>query len=178
MPNNIHYSELANLDYVINENMNLLQELNHGAYNHDRIRSYLEKITDTKIDASVEIRLPFYTDYGRNIHLGKNVFINQGVTLVDLGGIYIGDRVLIGPKATIISVNHPLNPENRRSVELKPVHIGENVWIGANATVLPGITIGKNAVVAAGAVVTKDVAANTVVAGCPAKVIKTIITEE
>lgn len=174
MTNNIHYSELANLDNVINENMNLLQELNHGAYNHDRIRSYLEKITGTKIDPSIEVRLPFYTDYGRNIHLGKNVFINQGVTLVDLGGIYIGDKVLIGPKATIISVNHPLDPKNRRSVELKPVHIANNVWIGANAIILPGVTIEENAVVAAGAVVTKDVAKNTVVAGSPAKIIKTI----
>lgn len=174
MTNNIHYSELANLDNVINENMNLLQELNRGNYDHERIRNYLEKITATKIDPSIEVRLPFYTDYGRNIHLGKNVFINQGVTLVDLGGIYIGDKVLIGPKATIISVNHPLDPKNRRSVELKPVHIADNVWIGANAIILPGVTIEENAVVAAGAVVTKDVAKNTVVAGSPAKIIKTI----
>ncbi|ETA75078.1 DapH/DapD/GlmU-related protein [Ligilactobacillus equi] len=174
MSDKIHHTELAQLDQVIQENMNLLQELNHGAYNHERIRDYLEKITATKLDPSVEVRLPFYTDYGRNIHFGKNIFINQGVTLVDLGGIYLGDHVLLGPKATIISVNHPLNPQERRGVELKPVHLAENVWVGANATILPGVTIGKNAVVAAGAVVTKNVAENTVVAGCPAQVIKTI----
>lgn len=88
--------------------------------------------------------------------------------------IYLSDKVLIGPKANIISVNHPLDPANRRNVELKPVYIHENAWIGANATVLPGVSVGKNAVVAAGAVVTKNVPANTVVAGVPARVIKVI----
>ena len=92
----------------------------------------------------------------------------------DLGGITLADNVLVGPNATIISVNHPLDPQKRHEVEMKPVLIDENAWLGANSTILPGVTVGKNAVVAAGAVVTKDVPANTVVAGVPAKIIKEI----
>lgn len=92
----------------------------------------------------------------------------------DLGGIELADNVLVGPNATIISVNHPLDPQKRHTVEMKPVYIDKNAWLGANSTILPGVTVGQNAVVAAGAVVTKDVPANTVVAGVPAKVIKRI----
>lgn len=95
-------------------------------------------------------------------------------TFTDLGGIQLADRVLIGPNATLVSVNHPLDPADRRNLELKPIKVGTNAWIGANATILPGVTIGENAVVAAGAIVTKDVPASTVVAGVPAKVIKKI----
>ncbi|KRL27781.1 galactoside O-acetyltransferase [Limosilactobacillus frumenti DSM 13145] len=155
-------------------NQSLLQSLNDGQHSQAEVRELISQITKQTIDDSVEIRLPFYTDFGRNLHFGKNVFINSGVTFVDLGGIYLSDKVLIGPKANIISVNHPLDPTNRRNVELKPVYIHENAWIGANATVLPGVSIGRNAVVAAGAVVTKNVPANTVVAGVPARVIKKI----
>lgn len=162
------------IDQINAINQPLLQSLNTGQHSQAAIRATISQITKQAIDDSVEIRLPFFTDFGRNIHLGKEVFINSGVTLVDLGGIYLADKVLIGPKANIISVNHPLDPANRRNVELKPVYVHENAWIGANATILPGVSIGRNAVVAAGAVVTKNVPANTVVAGVPARVIKTI----
>lgn len=91
-----------------------------------------------------------------------------------MGGITIEDDVQIGPKVNLITENHPIDPANRKVLDLKSIHIKRNVWIGAAATILPGVTIGENSVVAAGAVVRKDVEANTIVAGVPAKVIKNI----
>lgn len=155
-------------------NQKLVQELNNGVHSVDDIRRIVGRIIDKKIDPTTEIRLPFYTDYGRNIHFGKNVFINLGVTFTDLGGIYIDDNVLIGPNSTIVSVNHRIESEQRRNLDLKSVHIHKNAWLGANVTVTPGIVIGENAIVGAGAVVTKDVPANTIVAGVPAKIIRKI----
>ena len=161
----------------IDVNQKLVQELNTGAHDIDEVRKVVSQIIDEKVDPSTEIRLPFYTDYGRNLHLGKNVFINAGVTFTDLGGIYIGDRVLIGPNVTIVSVNHRIDPSQRRHLDLKPVYIHDNAWLGANVTVTPGTVIGENSIVGAGAVVTKDVPANTIVAGVPAKIIRKIEVE-
>lgn len=155
-----------------------LQKLNNSIADQDEVREKLGKIIQQKIDKTVEIRLPFYTDYGNNIKLGKHVFINSNVMMVDLGGITIDDNVLLGPHTTIVSVNHPLPPNKRHGLELKPVHIKQNAWLGANTTILPGVTVGENAVVAAGAVVSHDVPDNTVVAGVPARVIKQIENEE
>ncbi|BEI51150.1 DapH/DapD/GlmU-related protein [Lactiplantibacillus plantarum] len=138
------------------------------------IRERLAEITGQTIDISVEIRVPLWTDYGRNLKIGKRVFINDNVQITDLGGIELADDVLIGPGAMLLSVNHPLDPAKRHAVEVQPIHIERNAWIGADAKVLAGVTVGENAVVGAGAVVTKSVPANTVVAGVPAKVIKTI----
>lgn len=116
---------------------------------------------------------PFSTDCGLNISIGRNVFINQGCHFSDLGGITIGDDVMIGPKVNIISAGHPVAPAERRNgIVAKPITIGNNVWIGAAAAILPGVTIGDNAVVAAGAVVSRNVASNTLVAGVPARVLK------
>lgn len=116
---------------------------------------------------------PFSTDCGLNISIGRNVFINQGCHFSDLGGITIGDDVMIGPKVNLISAGHPVDPvERRNGIVAKPITIGNNVWIGAAATILPGVTIGDNAVVAAGAVVSRSVAASTLVAGVPARVLK------
>lgn len=166
--------ELQTITDTALENADRLQNLNSGAHSQEEIRQVLSQVTGQAIDDSVEIRLPIYSDYGRHLRIGKNVFINGGVTFVDLGGIEIADRALIGPNATIISVNHPLDPDKRRGVELKAVKIGQNAWLGANSTILPGVTVGENAVVAAGAIVSHDVPANTVVAGVPARVIKKI----
>lgn len=135
-------------------------------------------MTGQVLDPSVAINLPLYTDYGKNIRLGKDIFINTGVMLTDLGGIRIDDRVLIGPFAKILSVNHPTSPKDRRGLILQEVHIKENAWIGSGAIILPGVTVGKHAIVSAGAVVTKDVPDNAIVAGVPARVIKTISEEE
>lgn len=169
----IDNNQLGDVQALIDENQRLLQKLNTGVFSKDQIRRQLVKIVNQRIDPSVEIRLPFYSDFGRNIHLGKNVFVNAGVTMTDLGGIYISDDVLIGPNVTITSVNHPLTPAQRHNLDLQPVCIHRNAWIGANAVLVPGVTIGENAVVAAGAVVTRNVPKNTLVAGVPARVIKT-----
>lgn len=172
--NTVDGTELKNITVTALQNQDRLQKLNNGSPSQAEIRQVLTKITGHQIDDSVEIRLPIRSDYGANLKIGKGVFINSGAMFTDLGGIEIADNVLIGPNVTIVSVNHPLDPAQRRGVELKPVKIEEKAWLGANSTVLPGITVGKNAVIAAGAVVTKDVPANAVVAGVPAKVIKQI----
>ena len=116
---------------------------------------------------------PFSTDCGLNITIGSNVFINQGCHFMDMGGITIGDDVMIGPKVNLVSSGHPVAPSERRNgIVSKPIVIGNNVWIGAAATILPGVTIGDNAVIAAGAVVSRDVPADTLAAGVPARVLK------
>ncbi|MFI5159924.1 MAG: DapH/DapD/GlmU-related protein [Sphingobacteriales bacterium] len=140
----------------------------------DQMRERLSEIIGSPIDKSTTIFIPFYTNFGQHIKIGKNVFINHACSFLDLGGITIEDNVQIGPRVNLTSENHPLDPATRKSLDLKQVVIKRNAWIGAGATILPGVTVGENAVVAAGAVVTKDVAANTVVAGVPAKIIKTI----
>lgn len=162
------------IDIINADNQQKIQQLNSWYHEPDEMRHVLSDIIGQSIDETVEIRLPFYSDYGRNIHLGKHIFINSGVMLTDLGGITIDDHALIGPGAMIISVNHPQSPDKRRNLELTPVHICENAWIGARATILPGVTVGKNAIVAAGAVVTHDVKPNTIVAGVPARFLKTV----
>jgi acetyltransferase-like isoleucine patch superfamily enzyme len=140
----------------------------------DEIRERLSDITGQPIDSSTVVFVPFHTNFGRHIRLGKNVFINHGCTFLDLGGITIDDQVQIGPKVNLITENHPIDPADRKSLDLKSIHIQRNVWIGAAVTILPGVTIGENAIVAAGAVVTKDVEANTIVAGIPARVVRKI----
>ena len=117
---------------------------------------------------------PFYTDFGKNITIGKNVFINAGCKFQDQGGIFIDDGALIGHGVVLATLNHDLDPAKRQQLHPAPIHIGKNVWIGANATVTQGVTIGDNAVVAAGAVVNKDVEENTIVGGVPARFIKRI----
>lgn len=170
----IQKEELAAITTTALRNQDLLQQLNSQPASQREIRQILGNVTGQKIDDSVEIRLPIRSDYGANLKIGKQVFINSNVMFTDLGGIELEDKVLVGPNVTIISVNHPLDPEKRRGVELKSVRIEENAWLGANSTILPGVTVGKSAVVAAGAVVSKDVPAYTVVAGVPAKVIKKV----
>lgn len=118
----------------------------------------------------------FNCDNGKNIHAGDDFLTNYNVTILDIAPVYIGDHVMIGPGTLITTVNYPLSPRKRRQHigQAKPVRIGNDVWIGGNCTILPGVTLGNNVVVAAGAVVTKDVPDNCVVGGVPAKVIKAI----
>lgn len=170
----LDYREMAATQELVAANQLLLQQLNTGAHSPAEIRQLLTKITNHRIDDSVEIRLPFHSDFGRNIHLGKHVFINSGAMLTDMGGIYIADDVLICPNVTIVSVNHPLHPADRHKIELQPVYLHHNAWIGAGATILPGVTVGENAVVGAGAVVTHSIPKNTVAVGTPARVVKII----
>ncbi|NDV84018.1 sugar O-acetyltransferase [Bacteroides sp. 51] len=151
----------------------LLLQMNNSA-DAAEIRNLLSRITDSMIDESVAIFTPLYINYGKHIKIGKNVFINFNCTLLDLGGITIEDNVLIGPNVSILSEGHPTLPINRHSLIPKSIHIKKNAWIGAGATILQGVTIGENAIVAAGAVVSKDVPGNAIVGGIPAKIIKTI----
>jgi len=137
-----------------------------------KIRQFLSQIIDSEIDESVTIFTPFHINYGKNTQIGKNVFINFDCVFLDLGGITIEDGVLIAPKVSLLSEGHPISPEQRHSLVPKHIHIKKNAWIGANATILHGVTIGQNAVIAAGSVVTKDVPDNVVVGGIPAQILK------
>lgn len=150
----------------------LLNQMNN-AVNPEEITQILSKILDKELQ-DVTVFTPLYINCGKHITIGKNVFINFDCTFLALGGITIEDDVLIGPKVSVITENHPLNPEERKGLTGKPILIKKNAWIGANATILPGVTIGENAVVAAGAVVSKDVPDNTIVGGIPAKFIKNV----
>lgn len=140
----------------------------------NQIRNLLSEITGNEIDVSTTIFIPFHTNFGLHTRIGKNVFINHGCSFLDIGGITIEDDVLIGPQVKITTENHPLDPADRETLLLKPVLIKRNAWLGAGAIILPGVTVGENSVVAAGAVVAKDVAPNTIVGGVPAKTIRTL----
>lgn len=151
----------------------LLVQLNH-ATDPAAIRNLLSRVTGTAIDESVAVFTPLYINYGKHTTIGKNVFINFDCIFLDLGGITIEDNVLIAPRVSLLSEGHPVSPQDRQSLVPGHIHIKKNAWIGAGATILPGVTIGENAVVAAGAVVSKDVPANTIAGGIPAKIIKQI----
>lgn len=159
---------------VKDRNEPLIAELNSGYKTADQVRKRLTGITGQELAPSTSISLPFQTDFGRHIRLGKDIFINKDAFFVDLGGIDIEDKVLIGPCVTLITVNHILDPVKRRGLVVKPIRIMRNAWLGAGVTVLPGVTIGENAVVAANSTVTKDVPANTIVAGTPARILKSL----
>ena len=139
-----------------------------------QIRDRLSEITGNQIDRSTIIFTPFYTNFGQHIRIGKNVFVNHACSFLDMGGITIEDDVQIGPRVNLITENHPVDPTRRKDLDLKSILIKRNAWIGAGATILPGVTVGENAIVAAGALVSKDVPANTIVGGIPAKIIRTI----
>lgn len=164
---------------VSQEALRITAELNGSYHTPEEIRALMRKLTGKPIDESFTMFPPFYTDCGKNITLGVNVFINSSCRFQDQGGIFIGDDALIGHNVVLATLNHGFEPENRKNLYPAPIVIGKNVWIGANATVVPGVTIGDNAIIAAGAVVTKDVPANTVAGGVPARIIKKIneITE-
>lgn len=147
-------------------------EMNSGYRSADEVRSLLAELTGGPVDESVVVFPPFYCEFGKNLSLGKDVFVNMGGTFQDTGGITIGDGTLIGHGSTVTTLNHGVDPERRADMAPAPVVIGRKVWFGANVTVVPGVTIGDGAIVGAGAVVTKDVPANAVVAGVPARVIK------
>ncbi len=156
------------------EALRITAKLNSQYHSPKEIIVIMEELTGRKIDENFGLFPPFYTDYGKNIIFGKNVFINAGCKFQDQGGIVIGDRVLIGHNVVLATLNHSQNPKKRANLIPGSIHIGDDVWIGANVTVCPGVSIGNGAIVAAGAVVTKDVPANTIVGGVPAKFIKNI----
>ncbi|MFD2934845.1 DapH/DapD/GlmU-related protein [Spirosoma flavum] len=159
---------------VVSRTIRLCVEMNATATSVDQVRNQLSTIIGVEIDESTAIFPPFHTNLGRFIRLGKNIFINHACSFLDIGGITIEDDVQIGPRVNLTSENHPLDPTDRQTLIPRPIVIKRNAWIGAGSTILPGVTIGENAVVAAGAVVSRDVPANTVVAGVPAKVVKAL----
>ena len=136
------------------------------------VRKWMSILIGQELDEGFGLFPPFYTDCGRNIHLEKNVFINSGCHFQDQGGIFIGEGTFIGHNVILATLNHDMNPYTRADIHPKPIHIGKRVWIGSGAIVLPGVTIGDNSVIGAGSVVTKDVPADCVYGGNPAKFIK------
>jgi acetyltransferase-like isoleucine patch superfamily enzyme len=171
----IRYDDLQypQITEIVNETMKLSQQLN-ASTDSSEVRRWLSKIIGKKVEESTTVFIPFHTNFGRFINIGQNVFINHGCSFLDLGGITIEDDVLIGPNVQLITENHPIQPAERKALDLKSILIKRNVWIGAGAIILPGVTVGENSVVAAGAVVTKDVPPNTIVGGVPARVIKSL----
>lgn len=149
-------------------------ELNCGYQDPARVRELLAQLIGKPVHDSVTVFPPFYSDFGKNITLGQRIFINSGCKFQDQGGVLIGDDSLIGHNTVLATLNHDLTPSRRADMHPAPIVIGRGVWIGSNATILPGVTIGDNAVVAAASVVTKDVPANTVVVGSPARVVRTL----
>jgi acetyltransferase-like isoleucine patch superfamily enzyme len=154
---------------VAQEALRTIARLNSGYRTAEEVRALLSQLTGRQMDESVTVFPPFYCEFGKNLTFGKAVFINMGCTFQDVGGITIGDGTLIGHGSTLTTLNHGVDPAQRADMIPSPVVIGRNVWLSASVTVAPGVTIGDGAIVGAGAVVTKDVTANMIVAGVPAK---------
>lgn len=156
------------------EALRITSQIN-GKYNPpDELGRLMQQLIGQKLDEKFGLFPPFYTDCGKNIHLGKAVFINAGCKFQDQGGIFIGDNTLIGHNTVIATLNHGMLPDERGNLIPSPVHIGKGVWIGSSSVILPGVTIGDNAVIGAGSVVTKDIPADMIAVGSPARVIKSI----
>ena len=156
------------------EALQITSEINNKYNTPEQIVELFSKLTGTQVDKSFRCFPPFYTDCGKNIKIGKNVFINACCRFQDQGGIEIGDGSLIGHNTTIATLNHDFNPDKRANLHPSPVKIGKNVWIGSDCTILPGVEIGDGAVIGAGSVVTKNVPANSIAVGSPARVVKQI----
>lgn len=165
-------------DALCQEAIRLGMELNSQYHTPEEIREIMGRLTGKKVDDRFRLFPPFYTDFGKNITIGKDVFIDSGCHFQDQGGIEIGDGSLIGHNVVLATVNHDLDPGKKRKNNYAPIKIGTHVWIGSNATVLPGVTVGDWAVIAAGAVVTRDVPPQAVVGGVPARVLKVIPGEK
>jgi acetyltransferase-like isoleucine patch superfamily enzyme len=147
-------------------------EMNSGYRTPEEIRALMSRLTGRPVHESVALFPPFYTEFGKNLALGKDVFINLGCRFQDTGGITIGDGTLIGHGSTLTTLNHSVDPDRRADMTPAPIVIGRKVWLGAAVTVVPGVTIGDGAIVGAGAVVTRDVPADSIVAGVPARLIR------
>lgn len=156
------------------EALRIAGRLNSGYHSPAEVRELLGELIGEPVDDSVTLFPPFTADFGRNITIGKRVFINSGCRFQDQGGITIGDDCLIGHNAVIATLQHGMQPSRRGDLIPAPVVIGRNVWLGANVTVLPGVTIGDDSVIGAGSVVTKDIPAGVVAVGSPARVVRAV----
>ncbi|MFW5471310.1 DapH/DapD/GlmU-related protein [Knoellia sp. CPCC 206435] len=162
----------ATMHTAAQEALRTIGELNGGYRTPDEVRQLLTRLTGVPVDESVTVFPPFYCEFGRNLRLGKRVFVNMGCRFQDTGGITIGDDTLVGHGSTLTTLNHGVDPDRRADMVPAPIRIGRKVWLGASVTVVPGVTIGDGAIVGAGAVVSRDVPADTVVAGVPAQVLR------
>ena len=154
--------------------LKITMEINNKYHTEEEIVDLFSKLTGRNVDKTFRLFPPFHTDCGKNIIVGKNVFINACCKFQDQGGIFIGDGVLIGHNVTLATLNHDERPDFRQNIFPKPIKIGNNVWIGANATILAGVSVGDGAIIGANALVTKNVPKNTIVVGIPAKIIRKI----
>ncbi len=168
----------AFMDQAADRSRRITMPMNSEYRTMDEIRAIMSELICEPVGEGFRMFPPFHADFGMNIHIGKDVFINEGCCFQDHGGIWIGDGSLIGQQVVMATLDHDLDPAHRQDMFPGPIRIGRNVWVGAHATILRNVTIGDGAVVAAGAVVTKDVPPNTVVAGVPARVVKTICPTE
>ncbi|WP_145380134.1 DapH/DapD/GlmU-related protein [Staphylococcus cohnii] len=160
------------------EALKITVELNGHYHTPEEVRELFSQLIDKRVDDTFALFPPFYTDCGKNINVGKNVFINSGCRFQDQGGITIGDGALIGHNAVLATLNHDIDPQKRSTMHPAPITIGKDVWIGANVTVVSGVDIGDGAVIAAGAVVTQNVPPNVIAGGVPAKVLKKIEVDQ
>ena len=160
--------------YYSRQAQKITMEINTKYHEPEELAELFSQLIGKPVGEKFGLFPPFYTDFGKNITIGKNVFINSDCKFQDQGGITIDDGALIGHGVVLATLNHDMDTAKRQQLHPAPIHIGKCVWIGANATITGGVTIGDNSIVAAGAVVTKDVPANVVVGGVPAKFIKKI----
>lgn len=160
------------MDEMSDEARRITFSLNSAYHTQEEVRDHLSRLFGHEADPTLRVFPPFYTDFGKNIHTGKDVFINACCHFQDHGGIFIGDGCQIGHNVVFATLNHFLEPDRRALTHPAPITLGRKVWIGSNSTILQGVTIGDNAVVGAGSVVTRDVPAGTVVAGVPARIIR------
>ena len=165
------------MDDMSNEARRITFRLNTAYHTQDEVRELLSELFGYEVPESLRVFPPFYADFGKNITVGEGVFINACCHFQDHGGVIIGDGCQIGHNVVFATLNHGLAQEDRQTTYPAPIVLGKDVWIGSNATILQGVTIGDNAVVGAGAVVMKDVEANTIVGGVPARFIKSIVKE-
>ena len=163
---------------VVQETMRLCAEMNTGYHSEQEVRHYLREITQSEVDDTVRVFPPFNINYGRSTRFGRDCFVNFGCTFLAIGGITVEDGAFIGPHCVLATEYHPEDPARRHSLLTRPIVIGRNAWLGADVKVLAGVTIGENAIVAAGSVVTRDVPAGMVVAGSPARVIRPIKADD
>lgn len=166
------------MDEMSDEARRVTCEINNSYHSQEELRAFMSRLTGKPVDETFKMFPPFYTDFGKNITIGRRVFINAGCHFQDHGGVTLGDGCLIGHNVVFATLDHGTAPEDRGAMYPAPIRLGKNVWVGSNSTILRGVTVGDNAIIAAGSVVTKDVAANTVVGGVPARHIRDIDRNE
>ena len=166
------------MDEMSDEARRVTCEINNSYHSQEELRAFMSRLTGKPVDETFKMFPPFYTDFGKNITIGHNVFINACCHFQDHGGVTLGDGCLIGHNVVFATLDHGTAPEDRGAMYPAPIRLGKNVWVGSNSTILRGVTVGDNAIIAAGSVVTKDVAANTVVGGVPARHIRDIDRNE